>query len=190
RNLPNAHRFIVALRNLRDAGGTPIAPSRLFKLYRDAIPTYLPAVEARRAHMEDLFATLAAAGIPRGDLALAWDFTTQSVQSVAGKMLHMRDDAFSILAGGAPSFQVNTVTQPLNTRTFRQIDGTFQVPLYMTNGGVTGSRLRLRPDGPPGDLRGLFTADFRCIIPDFATTNGAPPRPPARAPPLRPRPLR
>src|SRR5262249_57142194 len=177
RNLPNAHRFIVALRNLRDAGGTPIAPSRLFKLYRDAIPTYLPAVEARRAHMEDLFATLAAAGIPRGDLALAWDFTTQSVQSVAGKMLHMRDDAFSILAGGAPSFQVNTVTQPLNTRTFRQIDGTFQVPLYMTNGGVTGSRLRLRPHRLPGDLGHLFPPNLPRLIPPSPPPHDRPPLP-------------
>ena len=181
KNLPNAHRFVVALRNLRDASGAPIAPSRLFRIYRDGIPTYLPAVEGRRPHMEELFATLAAAGIPRGDLALAWDFTTQSVQSVAGKMLHMRDDAFSILGGAAPSFHVNTVTQPLNSRTFRQIDGTFQVPLYLTNGGVTGSRLRLGADGLPVNLGDFFTANFRCIIPYSATTNGAAPLFPARA---------
>ena len=175
RNLPNAHRYVVALRNPRDAAGAPIAAGRLFRLYRDAIPTYLPAVEARRAHMEQLFATLAQAGIPRHELALAWDFTTQSVQSVAGKMLHMRDDAFSMLGSAAPAFHVDSVVEPLDSEIFRRVDGTFQVPLYLTDGGVPGSRLRLGSDGLPVNEGDSFTALFRCIIPYSATTNGAAP---------------
>ena len=54
--------------------------------------------------MEEVFAILAdVRRRPRSDLALAWDFTTQSVQSVAGKMLHMRDEAFANLGAAAPA---------------------------------------------------------------------------------------
>jgi len=180
RNLPNAHRYVVALRNLRDASGAPIAPSRLFRIYRDAIPTYLPAVEARRKHMERLFAVLARAGIPRGELALAWDFTTQSVESLAGKMLHIRDDAFERLGTAAPSFHVDSVIEPLDGEILRQIDGTFEVPLYMTDGGVPGSLLRLDAAGLPVNEGDFFTARFRCIVPYSATTGGATPVQPAR----------
>lgn len=180
RNLPNARRFVVALRRLKDAAGATLPAPRVFQLYRDGIPTYLSAIEARRAHMEDLFAALAASGIARDDLYLAWDFTTQSVDSVAGKMLHMRDDAFIRLGAAAPTFTVDSVEEPLDDRIFRRINGTFQLPLYMTDGGAPGANLRLGPDGLPFTEGDFFTARFRCIVPYSATTGGAAPLHPAR----------
>jgi hypothetical protein len=178
KNLPNARRFAVGVRNLRDGDGALIAPSRLFEIYRDRIPTYLPAVEARRAKMEEVFAILGSAGIARNDLYLAWDFTTQSVQSVAGKMLKMRDESFANLAGAAPSFVVTSVVEPSDSRTFRDVRGTFQVPLYMLT-SLPGALLRLGPDGMPVSS-GSFTANFRCMVPYAATTAGALPVHPAR----------
>jgi hypothetical protein len=180
RNLPNARRFAVALRDLRDATGAPLPAPRLFRLYRDAIPTYEPAIEARRGHMEEIFAILEEAGIPREELWLAWDFTTQSVESLAGKMLHVRDDAFAALGDAAPGFSVSSVEEPLDDRIFRRIDGTFQVPLYLTDGGEPGAVLRRGPDGLPVNEGDFFTARFRCIVPYAATTDGAPPVVPAR----------
>jgi hypothetical protein len=193
RNLDNARRYVVVLRDLRDASGAPIPVPRLFQLYRDGIPTYLPAVEARRAHMEEIFDALEDAGVPRDSLWLAWDFTTQSVESVAGKMLHMRDEAFAQLGTAAPSFTVTSVEEPLDANVFRRINGTFRVPNYMTDGGVPGSNLRLGPDGMPMNLGDFFAprlndvapgADpsptFRCIIPHSATTGGGAPAVPAR----------
>ena len=49
--------------------------------------------EARRPHMEDLFTTLAAAGIARDDLYLAWDFTVASERNLTERLLFIRDDA-------------------------------------------------------------------------------------------------
>ena len=74
-----------------------------------------------------LINTLTSHGVTRSELYLAWDFTTQSSDSVAGRLLHMRDDAFTILGASAPSFTVDTVTEPLDANIFREIDGTFQV---------------------------------------------------------------
>src|SRR5581483_854849 len=70
--------YIVALRNLVRADGTPIKAQLPFRIYRDDLPSSDPAVEARRPHMEHLFDLLGRAGIDRHSLYLAWDFTVAS----------------------------------------------------------------------------------------------------------------
>jgi len=179
-NLEDGRRYVVVMRRLKDAAGATIAPSRAFRLYRDRIPTYVPEIEARRAHMESIFSTLAAAGIARSDLTLAWDFTVASTRNLTERMLHLRDDAFASLGGGVPSFTVTSVenlTPAQDARIARRIRGTFQVPLYLTKGGVTGfvsgpdgSRFRDAADQPqvlPNALPvrgGDFTASFVCNV--------------------------
>jgi hypothetical protein len=130
--------------------------------------------------MEDLFATLEGYGVGRAGLYLAWDFTTQSTESSSRKLLAMRDDAFAILGEGAPAFTVDSVTDNPNAGILRRIDGTFQVPLYLTQGGVPGSELRLDADGLPVNQGDSFTASYRCIVPESATTGGSAPAIPAR----------
>src|SRR5690606_17378192 len=102
KNLRSGGRYVVALRHLRDADGAELAPSRAFRLYRDGIPTFEPAFEARRPHMERLFAALEAAGVAREELFLAWDFTVISKRNLSERLIEMRDDSFAALAGGAP----------------------------------------------------------------------------------------
>ncbi len=181
KNLKNGHRYLVAMRGMRDGDGAPLPPSATFAAYRDRTPTRQLSVEARRPAMERLFAELEAAGIPRSDLQLAWDFTTQSTESVSRKLLHMRDDALDgVLGAAAPSFDVETVIEPLNADIFRRIDGTFQVPLYLTNGGAPGSTLRRDANGLPFNDGDFFTARFRCLVPYAATTGGTSPAVPGR----------
>ena len=95
RNLKEGHRYIVALRNLKDADGTTIPAPDGFKLYRDRIHTNMPVVEKRRAHFEQIFKTLHKAGIARHDLYLSWDFTVASERNISERMLSIRNDAFA-----------------------------------------------------------------------------------------------
>src|SRR5207237_2498383 len=87
KNLLEGHRYIVALRRMRDGSGKIIPASASFALYRDAIKTTNTDVEARRAHLESLFQTLAAAGIDRGGLYRAWDFTVARSGNLAERLL-------------------------------------------------------------------------------------------------------
>ncbi len=57
--------------------------------------------------MEQIFSTLDARVSTRGDLYLAWDFTIASATNLAGRMLHIRDDAFHKLGTAAPDFTVD-----------------------------------------------------------------------------------
>ncbi len=76
----------------------------------------------------------------------------------------MRDDAYAQLGDGVPAFHVDSVTPNVDSDTLRRIDGTFDVPSYLSGNGEPGSRFVLGPDGLP-TRTGVFHAAFHCIVP-------------------------
>ena len=183
-NFREGHRYIVALRRLRDANGQIVPAQGAFRLYRDRIPTGSPAFERRRPHMERIFKTLRRAGIPRRNLYLAWDFTVASGSSLARRMLSIRDRAFAALgdrnladvkvAGRSPRFAVDKVedfTPAQQPNVARRVSGRVFVPCFLDAPKcVSGSRFRLSPAGLPVRTPGNFyEARFICNIPRSAT---------------------
>ena len=179
KNLKQGHRYIVVLRHMKNSGGTDLPAPAGFALYRDNTPSPLLPVEARRTQMEALFTTLTGFGVIRGELYLAWDFTTQSAESTAGRLLNIRDDAFATLGSNVPAFTVDSAVESGDPQIFRQVDGTFEVPQYLTGDGSTGEGLNVDVNGTPV-VNGSYTASFRCLIPNSATTGGTTPVIPAR----------
>ncbi|MBK5287639.1 MAG: hypothetical protein JJE46_04135 [Acidimicrobiia bacterium] len=175
KNLPEGHRFIVAMRDLRTADGSRLPTTRGFALYRDNIPTFTPAIEARRPHMESVLHDLETFGIARGNLDLAWDFTVASEQNLAGRLLHIRDDAFASLNGAAPTFNVASVADNVDDRIFRRVTGTFTVPNYLTGDGSPGNRFKYAPGAGVDALpirNGNLEAQFICNIPRSISVDG------------------
>ena len=166
-NFDDGARYIVAMRNMKRTDGSIIPPSPTFLAYRDNTPTGDPALESRRAHMEEIFATLAAAGVPRNDLFLAWDFTVASTRSLTERMLFVRDDGFARLGAASPTFAVTGVTDNVDSKIFRIIDGTFTVERYVSS-PTTPARFVLGPDGLPIHQPTPQTASFKCMIPRAA----------------------
>jgi hypothetical protein len=192
KNLDESTRYIVALRNLKDADGKPIAATKEFKLYRDRTLTTNKVVEDRRTHFESMFKTLTEAGVDRDSLTRAWDFTTASETNLTERMLAIRNDAFGPnglndpnladlkVEGNSPAFTVTKVTPtPDNANLDRIVEGTYTVPCYLDKPGCpSGSRFLYAPgstDGLP-ILRPIpgntITARFRCIVPKVAAANG------------------
>jgi hypothetical protein len=180
--------YIVALRNLKTANGTPIEAQQPFKVYRDDLPSSDPAVNARRAHMEHLFKVLGNAGIERNDLYLAWDFHVASRQNITGRLLSMRNRAFAELGdttmkdmrvqGSAPTFAVTGVqhlTPSENSNIARIVKGNFTVPCFLYPTCAPGGRFALGPDGLPLQNPVPWTADFECVIPRAAVGPGSHP---------------
>jgi hypothetical protein len=189
RNWLEGHRYIVALRNLRQWDGTIIQPNPVFKSYRDRGTTLDPNVEARRPHMESIFATLGRAGIARSNLYQAWDFTIASEKDRSERILTMRDTAFAELGdtnladltvqGSAPPFTVDSVTDQSDGR--RKITGTFTVPCFLDKPGcVPGSRFAFAgptatvPTRIPGNTQ---SATYTCYVPTAAINGGPSTRP-------------
>ena len=185
KSFSEGERYIVALRNLRDADGKPIAAPRAFQLYRDGISTDSRSFERRRHHMEDIFRRLKRADIKRRDLYLAWDFTIAGERSLTSRMLSIRDRAFAELGdrnlsdlkvtGSAPKYTIDKVidyTPAQQPNVQRRIEGHVAVPCYLDQLGCPpGSRFRLGPDGLPQRIPGnTYQAAFICNIPRSASS--------------------
>ncbi len=172
-NFADGHRIVVGIRGLVDTAGQLLVAGKAFAAYRDGQRTTDAAFEARRASMERDFADLGRAGMQRADLQIAWDFTIASTQSLTGRMIAMRDDAFSVLGNAAPTFAVTKVTENPNEFARRRIEGTFQTPLYLTDGGKPGGRLVLDAAGKPERQTGSFSSPFVCNLPAKSATTPA-----------------
>jgi hypothetical protein len=195
-NFLEGHRYIVALRNIRDAADNAVDAPMAFRVYRDNIATTDADVEARRPHMEDLLTTLADDGIQRSGLYLAWDFTVASEHSLAGRALAIRDDALAQLGddtpgdgtidGDAPSFEITSVeddSADLPDNTLRQVDGVLtDIPCYLNNTDChPGGNFNFQSNGDV-NATATGTADdpdtgttgvrFRCLIPESVAEGG------------------
>jgi hypothetical protein len=159
--LTPGHRYIVAVRNLVAPGGAAVNPEPPFRLLRDAEISGDPAIESRRAHFEtDIFPVLAAAGVERESLVLAFDFVVGSEETLSGPIRSMRDQAYAWLdtveaqPGEKPftvtDVQENDCDQP-GTVVWRTITGTYQVPLFLTGpiDDATTPLTNVDPDGVP-----------------------------------------
>src|SRR4051794_11549839 len=198
KNYLEGHRYIVALRNLRDANGKLLNAPAGFRIFRDRQRSSQAFVNQRRGHMESLFKTLAKAGIARKNLYAAWDFTVSSERSLSERMLHIRNDAFATLGdknladgkvtGTAPHFDITKVTDftrctapegtacPAGTDRdlMRQVEGTFDVPCYLDQPGCPpGAKFTFDAKGLPVRTPGnIDKAPFVCNIPFSAADGG------------------
>jgi len=167
RNLRDGRTYVVALRGLGLR-----TPPRFAKLSAKA----------------SIFTTLRRAGVKRTrSLYLAWTFTVASTKSLAGRMLHIRDDAFAqlgdknladgIVAGRAPSFAITSVTDLApedDANIARRVAGTITVPCYLDQPGCpTGATFHYDGKGKdalPAQMPGnVAQAPFVCNIPRAAT---------------------
>jgi hypothetical protein len=191
RRLADGRRYLVAIRGLVDANGTPIRARAAFRALRDRVPeaeiaaacgaACAAALAARQAAYADILARLEAAGIAPQDLILAWDFTTASTPALTGWMVAVRDQAFAL---GTPAFGVDRVdTGPagggFDADIWARIEGTFEAPLFMT-ADAPASRLNLVGGVPRQN--GFATVPFvvdvpRSAVPDPACTEDCAVRP-------------
>jgi hypothetical protein len=142
-------RYVVAVRGLRHPDGSLVEAEPAFAALRDARPTSIESLRRRAPRFEEeVFAPLAAAGIDRASLQLAWDFTVQSQSQQTRQIMAMRDRAYAWIDAEVanPATQLFTIpgsgvqtfdcAQP-NVRIWRRIAGTFRSPLFLAE--------------PPGD---------------------------------------
>jgi hypothetical protein len=139
--LGDKSRYIVAIRGVKDATGAVFAPSPVFKDLRDGTNvTKDPSVDSRRALYADIFAKLAAAGVPKDNLQIAWDYTTASRESMTQDLVAMRDDALAKVGADGPPFVFKSVVENPNAdgSLLRSIVVTMTVPLYLDSATYAG----------------------------------------------------
>jgi hypothetical protein len=166
----DATRYIVAIRGVLDSDGVALEPSVGFLALRDKTSSDDPIIESRRAHFEEIFATLEDAGIARSELQMAWDYTTSSRENNTRAMLHIRDDALANSPNGVP-YTIALKNEGIIGGIACRLEVTFDMPLYMTQ-GETGALLNLGDDGLP-EQNGTYPYAAALLIPVSAQTDPA-----------------
>jgi hypothetical protein len=171
--LKDATRYIVGIRGVVDADGAPLPASPAFAALRDGAAFADDAsIDARRPLYTDIFRQLGDAGMTRGDLQLAWDFTTASRDNNTAGMLKMRDEALEIVGEDGPEYILDTIDTMYSEEVAFYIEGRMTVPLYLDKVGP-GARLVLGPDGLPA-MQGTGDFAFTVIVPYNAQLEPAP----------------
>lgn len=160
-------RYVVAVRQVRDADGAAVAPSPAFAALRDdrGAAEITPAMTARYRR---IFEDLGRARVPRAGLQLAWDFTVASRQNSTRRLIEMRDAALAAAGPMGPTYRITNVRRNPREGVAMHLEGEITVPLYLTAEGPEGA-LNLGPDGA---LRqnGSGTYRFWALVPTTAMT--------------------
>jgi hypothetical protein len=181
KNFLEGHRYVVALRKLKDAKGRRIVARHAFF---DVLSARKPGSRYKR-----IFKTLAKAHVNRSaSLFLAWDFTVASEESLSSRMLQIRNDAFKqlgdtnladgLLQGNPPQYTLHEKELTGDDAKYagrfaRVLEGTITVPCYLNVAGCgPGSSFNYtsRKDFLPAQLPGnTMQAHFLCVVPAAAT---------------------
>jgi hypothetical protein len=204
-NWQEGHRYIVVLRNLKNASGGTIKPNAAFKKFIAG-----KAKGSRAKHYKAIFKTLKKAKISTKGLYLSWDFTVASEKSLSNRFLTMRDDAFKQLgdknladgkipAGSkAPAYTItkvqtfthcasaNNCADGQDDNIARHIEGTFDVPCYLVKAGKgdcsAGASMNYKSTKkglwvPKQAPGAVYKAQFACNIPWVALSSPGSARP-------------
>ena len=173
--------YAVAIRTtVRSADGSALPISPGFAALRDGRSFAHPRFAALAARAGDMFEKLAAAGIPKSELALAWDFVTASDAMLRSDLTSMRSDALAAIGDRAANLGATpftTMDKPNNALSYKRYTGTYKSPDFLTSGEDDASVIRRDATGKPM-ARGLRDAQFAAIIPACVQDQNMPlPRP-------------
>ncbi len=172
-------RYVVAIRKgVKAADGGELASPPAFEALKAGKDFSHPRYNAIALRWPSYFDKLAAMGIQKDDLVLAWDFVTASDEFMRSDLTTMREKALPAIGtnGANLTFTIKS-TEPNLTTTYKRYLGTYKSPDFLTAGETDPSVLRRGGDGLPENV-GLRDAQFAAIIPNCVTTGAQPlPRP-------------
>lgn len=173
RRLDFGHRYVVALRGLDGAGGTPLVVPPLFAALRDELVTDMPEIEELREPYEEIFSALGDAGVAREELQLAWDFTTIPQEPLQRDARQIIPAVTPVMEGGDLGFTVDSVEEDEEGPLRYVIRGTYEVPNCMTGDAGPGELLN-RPNGTDVECEGTVPAPFVIAVPKIVVDAGVP----------------
>jgi hypothetical protein len=175
--LTGGHRYAVAITTAvtsASGGALPISPG--FAALRDGKPTDHALLEAMRPRFTAVFDALAAAGVPKRSLVLAWDFTVASDDFLHREMIAARDRTLAAIANHPLGYTISTdQPDPSHAGITRYITGQLEVPLFLNTPdfNVDGTTTVRDADNLPV-VQGFYQVPFAAIVPDCAYTSTTP----------------
>ncbi len=129
--LSHERRYVVGIRGLQDASGAVLPAAAPFAELRDSLASRTRGVHARRAWFDgEVFPLLEAADVVRGDLQLAWDFTTGDDSQVT-RLVAMRDALVAAIGEQGPTYEITEVIDDPDPGIRHLIHGVAKVPSFL-----------------------------------------------------------
>jgi hypothetical protein len=166
RRLRPATRYAVGItRAVRAADGGDLPVSDAFAALRDGASYRHPRFAGLAERADAVFAALAAEGVARADLVLAWDFVTASDEMLTADLLAMRADGMAAMgeAGANLSYTLREYAAD-PALVYKLFSGTLTSPDFLTDGERDESVLRRDAAGRP-QHSGMRDAQISVIIP-------------------------
>ncbi len=149
--LQPATRYVVAVRGLKDKQGKLLPASAAFSAL--AKGTTAGTVDAgRQSRFDDLFGILAKQGVAKDSLQLAWDFVTNSDESLHARVLSVREQGYKAVGEKGPELKVTSVEshdKKDDPHVAWTVKGTFKVPNFMYAYTPQYMRLKVDASGVP-----------------------------------------
>jgi hypothetical protein len=183
--LKGGTRYEAAIKKtLKAQGGGELPISEGFAALVSGEETSHPLLEKVRPRYKEIFAALAAHGIQKEDLVVAWDFTTRSRSTVQADLLEARRSALAAMGTNAANLTFTKLTEevPGDTRIAKKLTGVYDGPMFMENASTRsdgtvfatpGMQLVRGGDGKPMVV-GMAKWPFTVIIPQCALDSTTP----------------
>lgn len=139
--LQENRRYAVAVRkSLRARGGGELAIPAGFQAILDGRDTGHARLDAVRPRYDAIFAALDAAGVPRDDLVVAWDFVTADDATLLADTRAARDAALAAMGDGAANVaytvEVDQAPYPEDAAIARRVIFTYAPPRVADDDGL------------------------------------------------------
>jgi hypothetical protein len=103
-------RYVALVHGATTPDGAPATPPEGFRRLRDRLSRGDPQLEPLQAHFDAaIFPVAEAAGVPRAEVQLAWDFTTGSDEWATRDLLAVREQTMAWLSANTPVVTVDEV---------------------------------------------------------------------------------
>jgi len=124
---------------------------------------------------DKIFSVLEAAGVPKTDLVLAWDYHTASDDYLRRDLTTMRDTAITAIGANGANLTFTATQQPARAGLYKSFLGTFKSPNFLDNGEADESKFSrdASPEALP-EMNGMRDARFAALIPDCVATQPLP----------------
>jgi hypothetical protein len=170
---PSSH-YAVGIRNtVKAADGGPLVRSEGFDALVNGKDYSHPNFKKLKQTAPGMFAALEAAGLPKAEMVLAWDFVTVSDDFLRSDLTAMREQALPAIGANGANLTFTATAQSNTAQTYKRYLGTFKSPNFMTAGETDVSVLRRDASGKP-TVMGMRDAKFAAVIPTCVTTRPLP----------------
>lgn len=125
-------RYIVALHGVKHPDGSAVTTPEGFRRLRDQQTAGDAQLEKLAAHFAfEIFPQIEHAGVPRGDLQMAWDFSTGSDERWRSDMLEVRAQTLAWLQSHTINVSNIQITPGSTSDTWYQVDGELEGPMFL-----------------------------------------------------------